>query len=418
VSRGKVYRQVNPSYYDNYNLLIKSGLYGDLVGSKSLIPHKVNNSEPLILHPQQIPYISYPYEWCFSQLKDAALLTLDIQMKSLEYGMSLKDASAYNVQFLNGKPIFIDTLSFEKYEGYPWVAYGQFCQHFLAPLALMAYKDVRLNQLSRIYLDGIPLDLASKLLPFRSHFNLYLELHLHLHAKTQNVQTGVGIDRKISLHSSLGIVDTLRTCVNSLKWKPKGQWRDYIDCNNYPELAMLSKKLIVVDFLRKLKPKVIWDLGGNIGTYSHFPEAETICFDIDSSCVELNYLQHDKGVLPLVLDITNPSPSIGWDNNERMSFLQRGNADTVMALALIHHLAITGNLPFKMIAEFFHKICQSLIIEFVPWSDSQIRKLTMREIPTYTQENFEAEFKWYFDIKERVQIKDSERIIYLMERYV
>lgn len=183
---GSLYRQVNIVYRENYDQLINSGLYETLVRLGLMVSHEEvdlhyarTNSAYRILKPALIPFISYPYEWCFSQLKDAALTTLEIQKKALDFGMSLKDASAYNIQFLDGKPVFIDTLSFEKYEeGQPWVAYRQFCQHFLAPLALMCFSDVRLNQLLRIYPDGIPLDLASCLLPLRTFLKFSLLSHI------------------------------------------------------------------------------------------------------------------------------------------------------------------------------------------------------------------------------------------------
>ncbi len=166
-----LYRQVNRKYEQEYVRLMESGLYEKLVKAKLLIPHiEVDNVEAesgerfKIIQPERVPFISYPYEWSFGQLKDAALATLSIQKRALKLGMSLKDASAYNIQFVRGKATLIDTLSFELYkEGQPWVAYRQFCQHFLAPLALMALKDVRLSQLLRVYIDGVPLDLASEL---------------------------------------------------------------------------------------------------------------------------------------------------------------------------------------------------------------------------------------------------------------
>jgi len=157
-----------------------------------------------------VPFISYPYEWSFSQLKAAALATLEIQKRALAFGMSLKDSSAYNIQFVHGKPILIDTLSFEMYqEGLPWVAYRQFCQHFLAPLALMSYRDIRLNQLLRVYLDGIPLDLAASLIPFRTRFKLPLQLHIYLHARSQRHFSAKAVDGyktrgKVSRQSLLG----------------------------------------------------------------------------------------------------------------------------------------------------------------------------------------------------------------------
>lgn len=169
---GIIYRKINYSYKDPYEHMMASGLYEDLVSNGLLIPHEEIQNEPSdtcfkIIRPQLIDFISYPYEWCFSQLKDAALLTLDIQTRALQFGMTLKDGSAYNIQYHRGRPVFIDTLSFARYcEGSPWIAYRQFCQHFLAPLVLMSYKDVRLSQLLRIYLDGVPLDLASSLAPW------------------------------------------------------------------------------------------------------------------------------------------------------------------------------------------------------------------------------------------------------------
>ena len=188
-----IYRQVNISYKENYDHLMESGLYKILINKKLLIPHREVDASSLsdrksykTIKPELIPFISYPYEWSFSQLKNAALTAIKIQKYSLDFGMSLKDCSAYNIQFFNGKPIFIDTLSFEKFKpNKPWIAYRQFCQHFLAPLALMSCKDIRLNQLFKIYIDGIPLDLASSLLPIKTYFKFFLLTHIHLHAKSQ-----------------------------------------------------------------------------------------------------------------------------------------------------------------------------------------------------------------------------------------
>ncbi|HYO67091.1 MAG TPA: hypothetical protein VEU33_13530, partial [Archangium sp.] len=190
---GIVYRQVNDSYREDFALLQGSGLHAELVQAGQLIPHEEVDlglaaapGAHKVLRPRQLPFVSYPYEWSFSQLQDAALLTLDVQEKALARGLSLKDASAYNVQLVDGRPMLIDTLSFEKYEeGRPWVAYRQFCQHFLAPLALMSHTDVRLGQLLRLYIDGIPLDLASRLLPGRTRFSFALGMHVHAHARSQ-----------------------------------------------------------------------------------------------------------------------------------------------------------------------------------------------------------------------------------------
>jgi len=437
---GSLLRQVNPYYKENYDLLINSGLYEKLIAQDLIIPHEevdkqyaCSDQAYKIIKPQRIPFISYPYEWCFSQLKDAALTTLKIQKIALDFGMSLKDCSAYNIQFLNGHPVFIDTLSFEKYkEGEPWVAYRQFCQHFLAPLALMQYNDIRLNQLFRIYIDGIPLDLASSLLPVRTNFSFALLSHIHIHAKSQKhyadktVQVKSG-QRKINKMAFLGLIDSLQSAVKKRSWKAAGtEWGDYYQDTNYTTTAQQHKKEIINSFIEKSKPQNVWDLGANNGFFSRAASdrvIHTIAFDIDPVAVELDYhdskQKKESHLIPLLLDLTNPSPGIGWKNEERMSFIERGPVDMVMALALIHHLAISNNVPLANIAGFFHKICKTLIIEFVPKNDSQVlRLLTTREdiFTHYTQKDFEKDFAEYFDILDSRPIKESERTLYFMQR--
>ncbi len=383
------------------------------------------------IEPELIPFISYPYEWCFSQLKNAALTTLEIQKTALNFGMSLKDSSAYNIQFRKGKPIFIDTLSFEKYsEGQLWVAYRQFCQHFLAPLALMSYKDIRLNQLLRVYIDGVPLDLASSLLPNRTRFSFSILSHVHLHAKSQKYFSNKSVtvnSQKMSRSSFLGIINSLETAVRKLKWQPNDtEWADYYQDTNYTSKVFERKKQIIVEFLDIIKPKNIWDIGANTGIFSRIAgnrKIQTISFDIDPAAVEKNYLdslkKKETDILPLLLDLTNPSSGIGWENQERMSLLERGPVEAVFALALIHHLAISNNLPLSKIAEFFAKICNYLIIEFIPKKDTQVQRLlsTREDIfPNYTQDAFENKFEQYFKIKKSIKIKDTYRILYLMEK--
>lgn len=343
--------------------------------------------------------------------------------------MSLKDCSAYNVQFREGKPVFIDTLSFEKYcEGRPWVAYRQFCQHFLAPLALMSYKDIRLNQLFRVFIDGVPLNLSSSLLPPRTRFAFSLLTHIHLHAKSQRHfadKTAQTANHKIGRLSFLGLIDNLESAVKKLRWKAQGtEWADYYEDTNYSSDALQHKKQIVAEFFDKANPSTVWDLGANVGMFSRIASNKkipTVSFDIDPAAVEKNYLQciadGETDILPLVIDLTNPSPGIGWENSERMSLVERGPADMVFALALIHHLAISNNVPLQSIANFLHKICKSLIIEFVPKNDSQTKRLLSRRediFPHYTQQAFESEFNKYFIIRNSAKIRDSERIVYLM----
>ncbi|MBE3119483.1 MAG: class I SAM-dependent methyltransferase [Candidatus Atribacteria bacterium] len=437
---GVLYRQVNQAYADDYTRLMESGLYEKLVKAGLLIPHTESDTQPAdekrsfkVLCPERVPFISYPYEWSFGQLKDAALATLFIQKRALKLGMSLKDASAYNIQFHRGKPMLIDTLSFETCkEGEPWVAYRQFCQHFLGPLALMAYRDVRLNQLLRVYIDGVPLDLASQLLPGRTRWNLGLSTHIHLHASAQKRYVDVAVTearggRKMSKDALLGLIESLRATVRKLEWKPAGtEWADYYAAHNYTDFAFEHKKVLVGDWLLKISPKTIWDLGANAGFFSRVA-AETgayvISSDIDPAAVELNYRQvkesNEQNLLPLVLDLTNPSPSIGWQNRERDSFLQRGPVDAVMALALVHHLAISNNVPLERVAEFFAVCGEWLIVEFVPKSDSQVQKLLRNRVDIfseYTRTGFESAFGQWYTIQASSAVRDSERWLYLMKR--
>ncbi len=436
-----LYRQVNQRYRQDYDRLMQSGLYEQLTAKGRMIPHEEVDVEPeapelayKVLKPQPVTFISYPYEWSFSQLKDAALLTLRLQKLAIEHDLSLKDASAYNIQFHNGRPVLIDTLSFERYkEGEPWVAYRQFCQHFLAPLALMAYKDVRLSQMLRVYIDGIPLDLTSALLPTRSRLNFGLATHIHLHASSQKRYAGEGIaptrqgGRQMGRTALLGLVDSLETTVRGLNWKPAGtEWGDYYQDTNYSQAAFDEKKRIVAEFIERIQPNIVWDLGANTGVFSQVaaaPGAKVISFDIDPAAVEKNYLdgkqRKEKQILPLVLDLTNPSPGIGWANQERDALLARGPVDVTLALALVHHLAISNNLPFPLLADFFARAGRWLVVEFIPKSDSQVQRLlASREdiFNKYTREDFEQAFSEKFCLRDVREIQGSQRLLYLMER--
>jgi ribosomal protein L11 methylase PrmA len=438
---GRLYRQINRSYADDYSRLMESGLYERLVKAGLLIPHVEEDqlqaeSDALpqwetafkVIQPERVPFISYPYEWSFSQLKDAALTTLAIHKRALKYDMALKDASAYNMQFVRGRPVLIDTLSFEKYkEGQPWTAYRQFCQHFLAPLALMAHRDIRLSQLLRVYIDGIPLDLASRLLPSRTRLNFGLLTHIHLHASAEKRFAGEAVGQaKVSRNAMVGLVESLETTVRKLAWRPSGTvWGNYYEITNYSDVAFEHKQQLVRDWAARIKPDVLWDLGANTGAFSRVASASavyTVAFDIDPAAVEQNYLrvknEKEQNLLPLQLDLTNPSPALGWANRERESFRERGPADMVLALAVIHHLAITNNVPLPQLASFFAELGKWMVIEFVPKSDSQLRRmLAAREdiFSNYIPEGFESAFGECFKIHESVTVRESERKLYLME---
>jgi hypothetical protein len=411
--------------------LVKAGL---------LIPHQeVEQGEAQdeaaykILQPELVPFISYPYEWSFGQYKDAALATLSIQKRALKVGMSLKDASAYNIQFMDGKPVLIDTLSFETYqEGQPWVAYKQFCQHFLAPLALMALKDVRLSQLMRVYIDGIPLDLASQILPGSSRLNFGLLTHIHMHASAQKRYADTEIKQPkgrsgMSKQAMQGLIESLRATIRKLDWKAGGtEWGNYYEITNYSDAAFKHKKEVITGWVEHVKPTLVWDLGANNGEFSRIASEAgvyTVSSDIDPTAVEQNYRrvrkENERNLLPLVLDLTNPSPALGWANKERDAIGQRNPADMLFALALIHHLAISNNVPLPRVAEFFADVGKWLAIEFVPKSDSQVQKLLKSRVDIfdqYTQNEFEKAFEEYYIIHEAISIKESERTLYLLKK--
>jgi ribosomal protein L11 methylase PrmA len=439
---GLIHRQVNRRYASEYDQLMGSGLYETLVAKGLLLPHE-ELEEPLspdpehyrTLLPEQLEFVSYPYEWSFSQLKDAALLTLRIQRAALASGMTLRDASAYNVQFQRGRPVFIDTLSFGHYEeGEPWVGYRQFCQHFLAPLALMSRRDVRLSQLLRTNIDGIPLDLAASLLPLRSWLNMGLLMHIRVHSGFQQRYEGEGAQpqsaptaRKLSKSALGNLITALEGTARRLDWHPAGtEWAEYYEGDSYEEGSLEHKKSLVAKFLAAVAPEKVWDFGANTGVYSRIASeqgAQVVSFDVDPACVERNYREvrekKEKRVLPLLLDLVNPSPGIGWANQERETLAQRQGADALLALALIHHIAISNNVPLPHISDFFAALGENLVIEFVPKSDAKVRTLlaTREDVfPHYTREGFEAAFSRRWHIEEAVEIEGSQRTLYLLRR--
>ena len=435
---GRLHRQVNRCCADDYRQLRDSGLLAELVEKGLLVAHRevsldlaADADAFAVIEPEPIPFVSYPYEWCFTQLKDAALATLRIQSLALRKGMVLKDASAYNIQFRRGQPVLIDTLSFTAYrDGEPWLAYRQFCQHFLAPLALMAQRDIRLGALLREHIDGVPLDLAVRLLPWRSRLQPLLFMHLHAHAASQRRHAdrrGSGRKVRVSRRSLEGIVDSLRRAVQGLRWRPAGTaWGDYYSATNYTDASLEHKSTLVDSFLADTGAGIVWDLGANNGFFSRSAAGQgrlVVAADMDPAAVERNWLDRRQGrqplMLPLLMDLTNPSPALGWAHAERLSLLQRGPAGTVMALALVHHLAIGNNVPLDVLARFLAAAGAHLIIEFVPKSDSQVRRLlsTRDDIfPHYDLAGFRESFLTCFEIVREESVAGTERTLFLMRR--
>lgn len=419
---GVLLRQVQERYRPHYELLKSSGLYDALVRDGLLVPHEemplsaaAQPGAAFVLRPERIPFISLPYEWSFGQRKAAALLTLRIQRLALTHGMTLKDASAFNVQFRGGKPVLIDTLSFETREaGAPWIAYRQFCQHFLAPLALQSKVDVRLGSLLRQYLDGIPLDLASRLLPGSTKFSMWAQFHIHLHAKSiARHATTVGRAESggapkaatVSERGIEGLVLNLESAVQGLNWSPPGtEWGAYEETLGYANLDREAKHAVVAEFVRASGAQSVLDLGANAGEYSRVARgagaALVIAADGDPVAVDRHFRrleqEDDAGIVPLWMDLTNPSPAQGWDHAEWPSLADRGPFDAVMALALVHHLAIGNNVPLTGVAAMLARLGRQVIVEWVPKADPQVQRLlSAREdiFARYTEPDFRDAFE-------------------------
>ena len=434
VESGRVLRWVNASYrphYDAFHDSEASRLLRErrlLVGYREIEP--VPEGAYRLLETEKIPFVSYPYEWSFGQLQAAALLTLDIQLLLLEHGFTLKDATPFNVQFLGTRPVFIDLLSFEVLEpGRPWQAYRQFCESFLAPLLLMAHVDLDLGRLLQIHLDGIPLALCSALLPLSAKVRPKTYLHLVLHARlgaSQRTDREPKAPRPVDTASLAVIARQLRSLIAALEPRSDDSlWTEYYESHlNYTDEGIRHKKEVVETALNELRPHTVWDLGCNVGLFSRIcaeAGAAVVAFDSDPSCVERLFRrlreEQEERILPLRLDLANPSPALGWDNRERRSLLDRGAADLVLALGLTHHLRLTHNVPFAMQADFLSRCGSHLLVEYVGPDDEMVKRLARHKeslLADYSEASFLAAFEGHFSLGRRVAVADSQRVLFLL----
>jgi hypothetical protein len=433
---GLFYRQVNLVYRDQYDLLMQSGLYDKLTKEGRMISHEALDENLTgtdicynTLLPRQLPAISWPYEWCFSQWKAAALLTLSLLKEGLEYGLILKDATPFNIQYEGWRPLLIDSLSFEKYDpSKPWVAYRQFLECFLAPLVLAGKRDAALLKLFQLYPEGIPLDLVSKQLPMFSKWNPGIFLHLVLPLMmTRSAKPGVPQTlAAFNKNKLLNIANSLSGTIDSLKPASlHSHWSAYYEKDVATEYTA-HKQSVVEQWLKNLPDEHALDLGTNTGMYAKMAAAlgkNTIAIDADIACIEEIFhdcqKQRINNLLPLCVDISQPSPAIGWSNKERADFGSRIKPGTTMALALVHHLAIGRNLGFALMANYFAAFSKHLIIEFVPNDDSKVKMmLASREAPPvgYDQPSFLSAFQDKFEVMEQLVLNGSKRTIFLMRR--
>lgn len=437
---GEIYRGIFRPGADDFEAAGNAGVFHKLVQSGLLLPHEeldIRDFAPdgtvyLLKHPR-LPMVSYPWEWPFSMLKDAALIHLEAMEKLVPDGFWLRDASAFNIQYDGARLRLIDTLSVgRRIPESPWVAYGQFCSHFLAPLALAAYGDVRMLSLWRNYIDGYPLDLVARFLPFWRKYKPGLFMHLILHARAQSMadrKEDIGKikpvkNAKVSDRGLIGIVRSLYKTIKGIKWKRSSEiWEEYGEIRTYQAEDVAKKSDYVDKVVKRLQPKVVWDLGANRGEFSLIAASHgafVVSIDGDPACSEYLYQKVFGGngvkrVLPLTMDLSNPSPGLGWNSKERLSLSERGPADLILALALIHHLVLSSCVPLELTAQWLSILGKNLLVEFVPPRDPMVKKLLQNrgeEHLPYNLDLFERSFGEFFDFEDK-SILQNGRILFL-----
>ncbi len=341
-------------------------------------------------HPR-VPMLSYPYEWCFSQLQDAAIAHLDLQLFALKKGFELSDATAYNMQFIDCRPVHIDALSLRPYvDGMHWSGYNQFCRQFLLPLLLEAWSGVAFQRIYRGSLDGISFQDALSILPRRKLFTSaggFMHVYLHgraVMATSSKAEKTIGIERKLPKSRYVAILKQLRGFVSGLKSakRPASYWKTYAAFNSYSDQMRNTKLQFVNDWAAETKPEIIWDIGGNTGDFSMSAISggakAAVVLDGDLDSIESAYRLRTKSgekILPLMMNVLDPTPNMGWLQNERKGLIERASSDGIIALAVVHHMCIGGNLPLAEAVRWFLSLAPSGIIEFVPKSDPMVNSL-------------------------------------------
>ena len=438
-----VYRTIDASFSSVWDAVLSSGFFESEAAKRLLVPFREVSPFPgtwKTLQSPRLPFISYPYEWCFGQLKVAALHTLDVLDEALAHGLILRDATAYNVQFSGWKPVFIDLLSFEsRNTERPWQAYGQFCRFFLGPLALMAHRSPLCGRFLRDWIEGLPLDLVAALLPLSTRLSPSLAIHLHYHARLQERYEDPRKAAKklkaikLSERAHTDLSQALRMAVEGQSLPPhtSSEWGEYYDDTNYTPRAAESKKNQVMEIVGSLAGAraLAVDIGANTARYSSFLAelfSYVIAADIDYLAVEKlwDHVRQSRtdNLLPLVLDLCNPSPAIGWDNTERQSFRQRCKADYLSALAVIHHLVFTGGIPLPTLAEGFAHLVRpdaTLVVEWVPLEDSQVQRLLSARgaiSQPYSYDVFLQAFSRCFSVLDVRPIEESLRKLVILRK--
>jgi hypothetical protein len=413
---------------------------GEVVGSRPIERAEapslfaIDPDVTAVVEHTPIEFVSYAYEWPFEMLRRAALHQLELTSRAFDNGYILKDATPYNVQFDGTHPVFIDVPSFERYEpGEGWRAYAQFCRMFLYPLYLEAYGGIPFQPWLRSSLEGLDTDLVRRLLPFRAklRMSVFIDVVLqsvlnHRFGKNEGALSAAA-NRKISDNVVRGMLGRMSGTIEKLR-RPKREsaWLDYQTTKaHYSGDADAFKEAFVRRTLQAARPHTVWDLGCNTGQFSMIAAGladHVVAIDSDEPSVDALYHRvrtSHANILPLVMDLANPSPDQGWAQAERRGFAQRGTADWALCLALIHHLAISGNVPLTRFVDWVATSARSAIIEFVPKGDPMVERLLMTRkdvYSQYTQEHFEAAVARRFAIRERASVPDCDRVLYTLSR--
>ncbi len=447
VSGDAIYRALSPEGAEDWEAFSGSPLLeqltaaGRVIGTREVDPSVLGESQDLlptgitkVLEHDRIPFVSYPYEWTFSMLQDAAKLQLELGAAAIDSGLGLKDATPYNVQFIGSQPTFIDIGSFEKItEGEPWIAYRQFCMLYLYPLLFQAHKDIPFHPWMRGSIDGIqPID-AIKVFSLRDRLRRGVFLHTSLHARLDRRanKSGPGsaeenkTKRQVKPGQIKAQLESMNRLVSKLKWKAgETSWSGYRQSNTYSDEDDRRKQAFVGEVAAQLKPGLTWDMGCNDGAYSRIAAESServVAFDFDHATVEALYRSlREEGntkILPLVSNLADPSPALGWRGLERKTLADRGAPDLMLALALIHHVSISANIPIADFLQWARDLETTLLVEFPKRTDPMVRALLANKHeganPDYEEGNFERELEKRFEVERREELPSGDRILYL-----
>jgi hypothetical protein len=444
-SDGAVHRALNEQAFKEWESLSSRNFFRRFTDEQKIIGTKLSDASDYpeillagtcsaILRHERIPFISYPYEWSFGMLKDAALLQTELLLAALEEDMILKDSSAFNFQWTGARPVFIDIPSFMDLQpGEPWVGYRQFCQMFLYPLMLQAYKDIPFQPLIRGNIDGFEPEDFNKLMSFRDLFRAGVFLHVALHAKAQLKYAATDKDIRKGLRAggfSKALIkrniEGLDKVIRGISWeRVRSQWSHYDKEHSYSDAEHEVKKAFVRKVVASRPWELVWDLGCNVGTFSRIASENArtvVSCDTDHLAIEYFYQELKKEgntkILPLVCNVANPSPNLGWRGLERKTMQERGTPDLTLCLALIHHLVISANIPLREFITWLAQLKTALIIEFVTKQDPMVQKLLLNKNDNYNDYEigyFEKCLSEFFTIIKQETVKEGKRILYYAE---